>query len=342
MKKSCYIVLYSDYDFLEILLELLDKVMDEIVIVDGPYNYCVPTLNKLNLYYNEINSPIKSFLNKYISKIKYFYKHFEDEKEKRMFGYNQCTGDIVLLADTDELYLINNESINDFYNSDKSVIAFDIYNMCRFNVAIDPKSKKYIMFKRKNINALEHLSYTWLVGVDGLLPKNMQLMEINNIIGTVLHQTLNRKKLFSIIKFIFYTRLWYYNNNKDKIDYIWDIYTFDELLKKYTINDILSIFYHSYFPSINMSAPKDNKILYKIPKFNIDLSKFNNNHNDAYFKSNSLVLQDLKYIFYLPKLFYKDNKINIKFDTENINDCTINIYDICINRKWDIKKFYAR
>jgi len=334
MKKSCYIIIYSDYGFLDLLLKILDKHMDEIIIVDGPYYYCIPTLKKLHLYYDESTSPIKPFLNNYGEKIKYFYKHFQDEKEKRMFGYNQCIGDIVLLADSDELYQINNEAINKFYESNKSVVSFDIYNMCRTNIAIDPKSQKYIMFKKKDIGALEHLSYTWLVCVDGLLPKNTNLMELTDRVGNILHQTLNRNKQFSITKFIFYTRLFYHVNNKDKIDYVWDTYTFDELLKKYSIDEVISIFYHAYFPSINMCEPKENKILYKTPNFNIDLLEFNNNHNEAYFKPNTLVLQDLKFMFYVPKLYYKDNKINIIFHTENIHECTINIYDICINKKW--------
>ena len=126
------------------------------------------------------------------------------------------------------------------------------------------------------------------------------------------------------------------NNN---IDSIWNIYTFDELLKKYTISDILSIFYHCYLPSINLPQPTNNIILYKISDFNIDLTKFNNNHNEAYFKPDSLVLQDLKYIFYLPKEYYKDNIININFITENIRECSINLYDICLAKKWDKYSF---
>ena len=140
--------------------------------------------------------------------------------------------------------------------------------------------------------------------------------------------------MFSIIKFIFYTRLHYNINNKDKINYIGN-YAFDDLLQKYTIDDITTIFYHSRFSSINLPDPYGNKILYRIPKQSIDLLKFNNNHNEAYFKQDSLVLQDLTYVFYLPKDHYKDNKINITFVTENIKECSGNLYDVCVNKKWD-------
>ena len=335
MKKGCYISIYSDYGFLDLVLNLLNQTMDEIVIVDGPFEYCISTLKKLNLYYDENNSPIKSIISKYGNKIKYFYKHFKDEKEKRIFGYEQCSTDIVMLADSDEIYLLNEVFINNFYNSKKSVISLDIYNMCRTNIGFDKKSRKYILFKKKNISALEHLSYTWLVGVDGLPNKNTNLMELNNIAGVILHQTLNRTKEFSLTKFIFYTRLWYHNNNKEKIDYLWDVYKLDDLLEKYSVEEVKNIFYHSYFPSINLCEPKDNKILYKTPICSLNLEKYEKNHSEAYFKPNSLVLKDLKYIFYLPKLFYKDNKINIRFDTENISECTINIYDICIGKSWN-------
>jgi len=333
MKTSCYIILYSDYGFLDLLLEILNNNIDEIVIIDGPYNYCVPILKKLNLYYEQDNSPIKIFLNKYTSKIKYFYKHFENEKEKRIFGYEQCTGDIILLADTDEIYLINNNTINTFYNSNKSVISFDIYNMCRYNIAFDKKCKKFIMFKKKNINALEHLSYTWLVGIDGLLPKKIELMDLKNTIGTIYHQTLNREKQFSIIKYIFYTRLWHCSNNIDKKNYISNIYDIDKLMEKYNINNIINIFYHTRFDLINLPQPNLNKILYEIKNDSIDLSKFKNNHIESYFKENSIILQDLPFIFYLPKTYY-NNEINIKFVVENLKQCSIKIYEITLNNIW--------
>ena len=38
--------------FLDLLLKILDKHMDEIIIVDGPYYYCIPTLKKLHLYHH--------------------------------------------------------------------------------------------------------------------------------------------------------------------------------------------------------------------------------------------------------------------------------------------------
>jgi len=348
MKKSCYIIIYSDYGFLDLLLTILYKNMDEIIIVDGPFDYCTPILKKLNLYYEEENSPIKSILNNYGGKIKYFYKNFKNEKEKRIFGYNQCSGDVVLLADSDELFSINNESIDKFYHSNKSVIGFDIYCMCRIDLAFNPKNQIHRMFKKKNINALEHLSYLWLVGVDGLLPRKTELIEHNDQVGSILHQTLNRTKMFSIIKYIFYTRL-YKTKNKDhslplfchrrgsssSIAAHGDLYALDDLLQKYTIDDITTIFYHSRFPAINLPESNKNHILYRIPKQSIDLLKFNNNHNEAYFKQDSLVLQDLKYVFYLPKDHYKDNKINITFVTENIKECSVNLYDVCVNKKWD-------
>jgi hypothetical protein len=135
-----------------------------------------------------------------------------------MFGYDKCSGDIVMLVDSDEIYKLNMNKIRDFYNSHKYISSLKIYNMCRHNIYMDDV-EKYILFKKKYINSLEHLSYTWLVGVSGLLPKKTDYMDIINRCGTIYHQTLNREKEFNIIKFIFYTRLLYYNTYPEKIDY---------------------------------------------------------------------------------------------------------------------------
>lgn len=73
----------------DIISHIYDLI-DEIIIVDGPYKYSVPTFKTINLYYDTHNKPneLSHIIQKYSCKIKYHYKIWIDEKEKQIFGYS--------------------------------------------------------------------------------------------------------------------------------------------------------------------------------------------------------------------------------------------------------------
>jgi hypothetical protein len=307
-KISAYIIIYHDNQFINDIINGIYDFIDEIIIVDGCFKYCLDILKKLNLFYESNN-----IFSKY-TKVKYFSNIWENEKEKRMFGYNQCSNDIVLLVDSDEFFVLDKKNIIDFVNSDKYVAGFDIYNMNRININFDDKSRKNILFKKQYINAHQHLSYTWLVGVKDLeLQNNNYIFE--NSMGTIYHQTLNRNKFNTIIKFIFYSRLWYLINDINKIDELYG-YKVDFLLQKISIEDIYNIFYHSYL------SPQ-NKIL-QLNENNIVPKIYNTNHLDGYLKPSTL-LQNVNYYFYI------DNP-NICIQFENVKSCVIELYEIALDK----------
>ena len=167
MKKiSVYTILYYDLQFYEDIIKYLYDVIDEFIIIDGPYSYSIDTLKKYNLFYDEQTKPyeLNKIISKY-SKIKYKYAICDTEEEKRMIGYNMCSNDLVLLVDTDEFLNIDITKLNIFINNPtKFVCCANIYNMCDYNVNFNNLTKKYILFKKNKISALEHLDYTWLIG----------------------------------------------------------------------------------------------------------------------------------------------------------------------------------
>jgi hypothetical protein len=203
-KISCYINMYYDLDFIDDIIDGISEYIDEIILVDGPFNYCINFLKKMNLYYDEFSKPIElnNFIEKYKNKIKYFYRHWENENEKRIFGYSMCSNDYILLVDSDEFYYINGKNLENFILSEKRVAYMDIYNMCRIDV-FQEKSKKYVFFKKDDISPRDHLAYLWLVGCNDIPEKNIDYMDIHNSIGTIYHQTINRSKKYSVIKYIF-------------------------------------------------------------------------------------------------------------------------------------------
>ena len=102
-KISVYIILYSDLGFLNNIISNIYENVDEIILVDGPYSYNIDVFKKLNLFYDSSNKPdeLIKILLKYSGKIKYVYNIFENEEQKRIFGFEQCSNDLVLLVDCD-------------------------------------------------------------------------------------------------------------------------------------------------------------------------------------------------------------------------------------------------
>jgi hypothetical protein len=333
-KISIYIILYYDLDFLEDILDNIINYIDEIIIVDGPYKYCIDSLQQFNLMYNENNKPdiLNKILNKYENKIKYYYNIWENEKEKRIFGYSKCNNDIILLVDCDEFFIFDINNINSFIKSDKYVASFNINNMCRININFDNETKKYIIFKKKYINEIQHLSYTWLVGVNGLEDKNINNMEINYSLGKIYHQTLNRNKKNNIIKYIFYISLYNINNNIE--NKLIQNYNEKELLKNINVDNdtLLNIFYHSLIELIGI--PK-NKILKQNNNVLINLNKYSNNHIDGFFKENTIALKNIDYYAYVN---LNTNHIHIKF--ENVKNIKVDIYQIFINEEYNWQYFH--
>ena len=330
---GCYISFYNDLDFLEHILEGIHTYMNEIVIVDGPFNYCIDNLKSFNLYYNEENKPdrLTVLLDKYKDKIKYYYKHWENEKEKRMFGYEMCTTDLVMLVDSDEFYYIDGNKLKSFIESNYGVVGFEIYNMNRHNVYFD-HAHKNIVFKKSMINSHQHLSYTWLVGVDGLEKQKAQLI-CNNLIGIIYHQTLNRSKEGNIIKYIFYISL-YNETHKLPHNRIMN-YEISELLNYVSIDEIKTMFSNTKIELINLPSSKK---LYKLESSLINLDHYENHHKHGYFTPNRKIIKNLDQYYYIDSDMIIDNELNMFIETENIKKFNIELIEITLGKDYYIHK----
>jgi hypothetical protein len=335
-KISVYIILYHDLGFLDDIINLIFSDVDEIVLVDGPYSYNIETFKKLNLFYDETNKPqeLINIINKYSSKIKYFYNIFKNEEEKRIFGYKICSNNILLLVDTDEFFILDINKIKFFINSNKYVGGFSIYNMNRTDIYFDNKVTKFVIFKKDNISPIQHLDYTWLIGCKQN-KLNEEFILLNNDLGIIYHQTLNRTKFNNIIKFIFYICL--YNHLQTNEKSILEDYKIDDLLQIIKLEVLLDIFYHSKQDLIGI-PPDINKIWMPKNDILINLDKYKNNYIDAYFKNNSIALKNINYYCYLNLVNNNFTQIIITFD--NVKNINVNLYEINCNEKIIINSYY--
>ena len=208
MNISVAICIYNDFDFFSESIDRIYNFADEIVILDGPYGYCIPLLKLLDLFYEKMPPALETVVKK--PKVRYEYRLFENEQAKRIALYEMCRGDIVMLLDFDELVTtIHHEDIDAFMDSDKSVGSACFQNHVRSNIVSVEDTRKMIFFKRSTISALQHLNFTWLVGI------NQEKPDLNIVfqkpLVDVAHLTLMRSPYHSTVKYCFYTRLFYYS-----------------------------------------------------------------------------------------------------------------------------------
>jgi len=328
-KISVYTILFHDLQFYDDIIKHIYNFVDEIIVVDGPYAYAVDNLKKLNLFYDENEKPIEidNIINKY-SKIKYTYAIHENEEEKRIYGYNKCSNDIVLLIDTDEFLHIDINNLQQFImTQNKYVGCSNIYNMCDYNINYNALCKKYILFKKSHISAIDHLNYLWLVGCKQDA-KVIEYMD-DNPIGTIYHQTLNRNKQNNIVKFVFYVLL--YRKNMNQQLNLLDNYDNDILLDKLSYYELLNIFAHCDITRINIPSVSDQNILeLNADNFIPNLCRYNNSI-DFYFSAAMKCIKNIPVCFRLPK---KSQPLIICF--ENSLSVDIKLYNIHLNTPYEI------
>ena len=334
VKISGYLIFYNDFTFIEDILCGLNGVIDELIFVDGPYEYCLDNLKTFGLFYDENTKPIElaKILDskKFNFEIKYFYKCWKNEKEKIMFGYDNCVNDIVVLVDSDEFYCVDKNNLNEFINNQNvGVAAFDIFNMHRIDQYF-AKASKQILFKKKYINSHEHLSYTWLVGVDDLEPQNHSLIYNKKTMGIIYHQTLNRNKIGNITKYIFYISL-YNLTNKKPINEMVSNFDTNYILKNLSLTELHNIFVRSMMEMINIPNIL-NSTFSKLENLKIDLSKYNTNNYHGYFSENIKLLNNNDFYFYLNKNSIIDDKFDFIVEADNVKKMNIDIYEIYVEK----------
>lgn len=335
MKISVYTILFHDLQFYEDIIKNIYDYVDEFIIIDGPYSYAIDTLKQLDLFYDENNKPkeINDIINKY-PKVKYTYSSFENEEEKRKFGYNKCSNELILLIDTDEFLNIDMNKLNNFINNkSKFVGCVDIYNMCDSNINFNKLTQKYVLFKKNKISAVDHLDYLWLVGCK----QKDKVIDFMSFLpcGTMYHQTLNRNKFNNIVKFVFYILL-YRKRNNNHFNLL-DNYNNEYLFRNLKTNEILDIFIHSNIDRINCPSLHvlENNILETVnDKFVLSLSKYQ--HNWLEFK----LLKEMKCLKNVSSYFRLDNSINnVNISFENVNSVNIKLYNIYLNKKYEYVEY---
>jgi hypothetical protein len=206
---------YGDPILLDPILEFLvsSQIADKICVLDGPYLFCREVFKQFGFYVDESESPIKHICDSYSTKVNYFFEIFADEAEKRISLYSKLDTDIIILLDTDELpFAFDSANLISFWESSAEVATLQMYNIFDETTMIGESPRKKAVFKRNAVSAIDHLDYTWLIGVS---QKPTSLQNVSTLaIADICHFTMQRSNVAMQQKFIFYTTLWHRSNRQ--------------------------------------------------------------------------------------------------------------------------------
>jgi hypothetical protein len=192
-KFSAYLSNYNDFDMLEgALASIADKV-DELVVVDGAYEWMAP-------YYAALgHDPEKSCDRVFdivsASGIPYrvIRKLWKTEIEKRIAGFAACAGRYVYRIDSDEIAFLDGRLIESFLREGKAVADVRAPQLVApgWTFASEPVGRLGYLFDRTQIEPESHLNYLWLVLTSDLRPAEGQPRQpsFEPAIGDIMHLT---------------------------------------------------------------------------------------------------------------------------------------------------------
>ena len=169
MQTSAYMIAHCDDDFLEQAIASIINRVDELIFVDGAYKWIAPFFTAAGLDPERSWQKTHDILAKFGNKIKYFNGIWDDELHKRSFGWSQCSGDIIIRVDADEILEFDEDEYASFLMSNKAVAQMEIPFMLtssseRLRVGLEQTPRLCAIFKTSRFrNALQHCSYLWLI-----------------------------------------------------------------------------------------------------------------------------------------------------------------------------------
>jgi len=216
-KISGYLSIFDDWDILPEALASIDEWVDEIVVVDGAYDWITPFLEGRDG--KRSRDEVYDALSPYSSKVKLINQTWTDEAQKRCAGFDACSGRYILRHDADEVFFVDHQAIERFLNSSKAVSQIDMpvfVTPDRVRCLLDNGPQcQGALFDSKHIDSKNHLNYLWLV-----LPKEISVgQKYDNLIDPepfafVPHLTSWRTPATSTSRALFYSMLYVRNGGQ--------------------------------------------------------------------------------------------------------------------------------
>ena len=170
---SAYLIVYNDWDMLEQVLRSIAPVVDEIVVVDGAYEWLAPYHQAFGCALERSDERLHAVLQNCGIPFRLISGVWRSESEKRIAGYESCRHRFVCRVDADEIVFFDQAQLARFlrggavaqveiptYVAPGRVLASTRKGTLPPDQAVLPRAG--FLFDGNRVPAPLHLNYLWL------------------------------------------------------------------------------------------------------------------------------------------------------------------------------------
>lgn len=271
-KFSAYLSIYNDADILERTLESIRDYVNELIVVDGAYEWNSTYLEAIGLNPQQSEESVYAILDRSGIPYKTIKKVWKNEVEKRIAGYEATSSRYVMRVDADEVLFFDSHVLEYFINSDCAVAEMYMPNyaspgyVIRGNRLIDRYRiypRQACLFDRTKIDEIDHLKYLWLVLTADELPKSSKEQLVYPVfekpIAFCAHLTNWRSVESSKLRASFYTMNWMRKNGAPWLAQFgnYPIDSFDEFFDAFPPKDFLELMRNSLIAQGDIKLKKN-------------------------------------------------------------------------------------
>ena len=172
-----YLQIYNDWSRLEVSLRSLAEHLDEIVVVDGAYDWMKEYAEGIGWNPERSQQEVYDILDKVGIPYRTIQRTWRNQLEKRIAGYNACNTKYALRIDADEVLTFDDGHLAQFLESDYAVASMYmhqhvtpdyviVHDSDQRRIAVQP-----VLFDKEQVSAEIHLNYVFLVLPADSLPE---------------------------------------------------------------------------------------------------------------------------------------------------------------------------
>jgi hypothetical protein len=167
---SGYISIYNDWDILDHAVQSVAPYIDELVVVDGGYQWMSAYLTAIGRTPARSSDRVYDITSRVRVPTKVLSGPWDSELQKRKAGYGACSHDFVLRFDADEILYFDDVALERYVASARPVAEMEIPiyfapGWIQGGHTTSPTRLPRVgcLFNRRKVTSEEHLDYLWLI-----------------------------------------------------------------------------------------------------------------------------------------------------------------------------------
>lgn len=217
-KFSGYISIFNDWEILPHTLRSVAPYIDELVVVDGAYQWMAPFLHGVGKRLMTSAQPVYDCLEAAGIPYRVVSGVWENEFKKRQAGYLACRYRYIFRIDADDIFFLNHQNLEDFLSAGAAVGEMEYPLHLAPDWVLTHKMEELertsFLFDSTKIRAEDHLYYLWLI--DKLPPTTKDRPPVfSEPVSCTAHLTSWRTPLTSLNRAAFYVLNYYRHHGVD-------------------------------------------------------------------------------------------------------------------------------